>query len=151
MKRSYFITLAAVIALATPAFADKTQVFPVRPEEGTFCESDLQAEVKKVKDRLARDGILATGRAVLGKLDQPIPLGYSAVGRVIAVGEDVVGIAVGDRVACAGAKVANHAEINLVPKNLCAKIPEGLSDEAANVRMAAKIRALNPKIKVTTY
>jgi len=49
VKRSYFITLAAVIALASPAFADKTQVFSVRPEEGTFCESDLQAEVKKVK------------------------------------------------------------------------------------------------------
>jgi thiol-disulfide isomerase/thioredoxin len=38
-----------VIALASPAFADRTQVFTVRPEDGTFCESDLQAEIKKVK------------------------------------------------------------------------------------------------------
>src|SRR5438105_14236946 len=86
--------------------------------------------VRKVLDRLARDGLLATGKAVLNKLDQPIPLGYSCVGRVLAVGEGVDGIAVGDRVACAGAKVANHAEVNLVPRNLCAKIPEGVADDA---------------------
>ena len=50
MKHSrYLITLAAVIVLASPAFADRTQVFTVRPEDGTFCESDLQAEIKKVK------------------------------------------------------------------------------------------------------
>src|SRR5256885_15799814 len=60
--------------------------------------------VKKVKDRLARDGIFATGRAVLGKLDQPIPLGYSAAGRVIAVGDDVAGNPGGGRVACARAE-----------------------------------------------
>ena len=50
MKRyRYLVTAAAVIALASPAFADRTQVFTVRPEDGTFCESDLQAEIKKVK------------------------------------------------------------------------------------------------------
>src|SRR5438067_3009867 len=87
--------------------------------------------VKKVLERLSRDGLIATGKAVLNKLDQPIPLGYSCVGRVLAVGEGVDGIAVGDRVAAAGAKVANHAEVNLVPRNLCAKIAEGVSDERA--------------------
>src|SRR6266850_5533577 len=87
--------------------------------------------VKKVLDRLSRDGLLATGKAVLNKLDQPIPLGYSCVGRILAVGEGVTGVAVGDRVACAGAKVANHAEVNLVPKNLSAKIPDAVTDDAA--------------------
>src|SRR5882724_8433056 len=87
--------------------------------------------VKKVLGRLSRDGLLATGKAVLNKLDQPIPLGYSCVGRVLAVGEVVTGVAVGDRVACAGARIANHAEINLIPKNLCAKIPETVTDDAA--------------------
>ena len=87
--------------------------------------------VRKVLDRVARDGLMATGQAVLGKLDQPIPLGYSCAGRVIAVGDGVTDLAAGDRVACAGAKVANHAELNLVPRNLCAKIPAGVSDEAA--------------------
>src|SRR5476649_2453125 len=88
--------------------------------------------VKKVLGRLSRDGLLATGKTVFNKLDQPIPLGYSCAGKVLAVGEGVVGLAVGDRVACAGAKVANHAEVNLVPKNLCARIPEGVSDDAAS-------------------
>jgi predicted dehydrogenase len=87
--------------------------------------------VRKVLGRLSRDGLLATGKSVLNKLDQPIPLGYSCTGRVIAVGEGVASISVGDRVACAGAKVANHAEVNLVPKHLCARVPEGLSDDAA--------------------
>jgi len=41
-------TLAAVTALASPAFADRTQIFIVRPEDGSFCESDLQAEIKRV-------------------------------------------------------------------------------------------------------
>ena len=87
--------------------------------------------VRKVMDRLAREGLLATGKAVLGKLDQPIPLGYSCAGEVVAVGEGVAGFAVGDRVACAGARVANHAELNLVPQNLCARVPAGVSDETA--------------------
>src|SRR5207245_8865349 len=87
--------------------------------------------VKKVLERLSRDGLLATGRAVLSRLDQPVPLGYSCAGRVIAVGEGIAGIAVGDRIACAGAKVANHAEVNLVPEKLCAKVPDGVSDDAA--------------------
>src|SRR4051812_3927354 len=87
--------------------------------------------VKKAIGRLSRDGLIATGKAVFNKLDQPIPLGYSCVGTVLALGEGVTGIAAGDRVASAGAKVANHAEVNLVPKNLCARIPEGVPDDAA--------------------
>ena len=87
--------------------------------------------VKKVLERLSRDGLLATGRAVLSRLDQPVPLGYSCSGRVIAVGEGIAGIAIGDRIACAGAKVANHAEVNLVPEKLCAKVPDGVSDDTA--------------------
>ena len=87
--------------------------------------------VRKVLDRLQRDGLLATGKAVLGKLDQPVPLGYSCTGRVVALGEGVQGFAIGDRVACAGARVANHAELNLVPQSLCARVPEGLPDEEA--------------------
>lgn len=87
--------------------------------------------VRKVLDRVSRDGLVATGRAVIDKLDQAIPLGYSCVGRVIAVGEGISDLSVGDRVACAGAKVANHAEVNLVQKNLCVRVPDGVDDEAA--------------------
>jgi predicted dehydrogenase/threonine dehydrogenase-like Zn-dependent dehydrogenase len=87
--------------------------------------------VKKVIERVARDGVVATGRAVFNRLDQAIPLGYSCVGRVVAVGEGVFSFAVGDRVACAGAKIANHAEVNLVPQNLAVSVPDAVDDEAA--------------------
>ena len=87
--------------------------------------------VKKVLERVARDGLVATGKAAFQKLDSPIPLGYSCAGVVLEVGDGVPGFSVGDRVACAGAKVANHAEINLVPHHLCARIPEGVADEDA--------------------
>ncbi|MBS2027851.1 MAG: bi-domain-containing oxidoreductase [Deltaproteobacteria bacterium] len=87
--------------------------------------------VKKVVDRVQRDGLVTTAGAVFNKLDSPIPLGYSCVGKIIAVGEGVSGLSVGDRVACAGAKVANHAEVNLVPVNLCAAVPTDVDDEAA--------------------
>src|SRR5437899_7641941 len=53
--------------------------------------------VKKILGRLSRDGVLTTGRAMINKLDQPVPLGYSCVGRVLSVGDGVSGIAVGDR------------------------------------------------------
>jgi polar amino acid transport system substrate-binding protein len=87
--------------------------------------------VKKAIERIGRDGIVATVGAVRSKLDQPIPLGYSSVGTVVAVGDGVTGISTGVRVACAGAKVANHAEVNLVPQNLCALVPDGVIDEVA--------------------
>jgi polar amino acid transport system substrate-binding protein len=87
--------------------------------------------VKKVLERVARDGLVATGKAAFQKLDSPIPLGYSCAGVVLEVGGNVPGFSVGDRVACAGAKVANHAEINLVPHHLCARIPDGVADEDA--------------------
>jgi len=87
--------------------------------------------VKKAIQRISRDGVAATVSAMRSKLDQPVPLGYSAVGTAVAVGDGVTGIDVGARVACAGAKVANHAEVNLVPRNLCALVPAGVPDEVA--------------------
>jgi predicted dehydrogenase/threonine dehydrogenase-like Zn-dependent dehydrogenase len=84
-------------------------------------------KVRMVAEKIRTDGLLTTIDAVRSKLAQPIPLGYSSVGTVIEVGDGVEGFKVGDRVASNG----NHAEIVCVPKNLCAKVPEGVSDEAA--------------------
>ena len=83
--------------------------------------------VKKVIDKARSEGLASTFTAVKAKLDTAIPLGYSAAGTVIEVGEGVEGFSVGDRVACAGAGYASHAEILSVPKNLCVRIPEGVS------------------------
>ena len=87
--------------------------------------------VRKTLDKVQRDGLLATARTVMARLDEPMPLGYSCAGAVLRVGQGVEGYQPGERVACAGAKLANHAEVNSVPFRLCAKVPAGVSDEEA--------------------
>ncbi|MEK9722757.1 MAG: bi-domain-containing oxidoreductase [Rhodospirillaceae bacterium] len=88
--------------------------------------------VKKVIDKAKRDGPAATFRTVMARLDEPLPLGYSATGEVTAVGAGLEGVyAVGQRIAMAGAGVANHAEVNVVPRNLVAPVPDDVTDEAA--------------------
>ena len=83
--------------------------------------------VKQVIDKAKKEGILNTFRNVMSKLDKPMPLGYSAAGIIEAVGAASGSWSVGDRVAIAGAGYANHAEVNYVPKNLVARIPENVS------------------------
>jgi len=83
--------------------------------------------VKQVFDKIKTDGLQPTLKAVMNKLDQPLPLGYCNAGRVIAVGEGVSEFQIGDRVASNGA----HAEYVCVPKNLVAPIPDNVSDEDA--------------------
>lgn len=83
--------------------------------------------VKKVVDTVLTRGVRATAEQVFARLDEPVPLGYSASGVVVEAGRDAAGLQPGDRVAMAGAGYANHAEFNFVPRNLCAKIPEGVS------------------------
>lgn len=79
-------------------------------------------QVKQVLDVLKKQGIMQTYRAVMKKLDAYSPLGYSCAGEVIAVADDVTEFKVGDKVACAGAGYANHAEVVCVPVNLCVKL-----------------------------
>ncbi len=89
--------------------------------------------VKKVFEKARRDGITATFQSVMARLDEPLPLGYSAAGEITAIGSGLEGIyATGQRVAVAGAGIANHAEVNAVPKNLLAPIPKNVSYEAAS-------------------
>lgn len=84
-------------------------------------------KVRQVIEKIKTDGLMPTIDAVRNKLDQPIALGYSHVGRVIAAGRDVTGFAVGDRIASNG----RHAEVVSVPRNLCARIPDSVSDDEA--------------------
>ncbi|MDB5677660.1 bi-domain-containing oxidoreductase [Sphingomonas bacterium] len=88
--------------------------------------------VRKTLQKVRNEGLLPTIQKVFAKLDTPIPLGYSLAGTVVEAGSDAGGYAVGDRIACAGAAVANHAEYNAVPKNLSVRIPAGVDDEAAS-------------------
>ncbi len=84
-------------------------------------------KVRMVLDKVKTDGIMPTLEAVRNKLDQPLPMGYCNVGTVLEVGAGVTGFSVGDRVASNG----KHAEVVCIPQNLCAKIPDAVSDEAA--------------------
>jgi predicted dehydrogenase/threonine dehydrogenase-like Zn-dependent dehydrogenase len=81
--------------------------------------------VRDVLAKMRRDGLSSTMQTVRSRLDQPQSLGYSSAGVVVAVGDGVADISVGDRVACAGAGFAVHAEFACVPRMLVAKIPEG--------------------------
>ncbi|MFG3598286.1 Gfo/Idh/MocA family oxidoreductase [Bradyrhizobium sp. RDI18] len=108
--------------------------------------------VKQVIAKIHRDGLLATLDAVRARLDQPLPLGYSASGVVLEVGPGLEGrFQVGDRVAIAGAGVANHAEYNVAPGNLTASVPGDVSHVEACFGTLASIalngiRLLEPKL-----
>lgn len=84
-------------------------------------------KVRMVLEKLRTDGLASTLQAVRSKLEQPLPLGYCNVGRVLEAGAGVSGFAVGDRVASNG----KHAEIVCVPQNLCARVPDAVGDESA--------------------
>jgi len=60
-------------------------------------------------------------------------VGYSAAGEVVAVGSGVTDFVPGDRVAAAGANVANHADFIVVPRNLLVRVPDScdLKDAAS--------------------
>ncbi|MCA1648021.1 MAG: bi-domain-containing oxidoreductase [Chloroflexi bacterium] len=95
--------------------------------------------VRQVLDKAARDGVAATVEAVRGRLDVAIPLGYSCAGTVLEVGRNAHGkFQRGDRVACAGAGQANHAEVVAVASNLAVRVPDRVSlDDAAFVTVGA--------------
>lgn len=92
-------------------------------------------KVRMVLDKIKTDGLQPTIEAVFNKLGQPLPLGYCNAGRVIEVGSGVTGFAAGDRVVSNG----KHAEVVSVPQNLCAKIPDSVSDEEAAFTVLAAV------------
>ncbi|GAB3807979.1 bi-domain-containing oxidoreductase [Spirosoma humi] len=107
-------------------------------------------KVKQVIEKIQADGIRPTLEAVIRKLNRPMPLGYCNVGTVLAVGDGVNDIRIGDRVASNGC----HAEVVCVPRNLVARIPDAVSDdEAAFTVMGAiglnSIRLLAPAVGET--
>ncbi len=84
-------------------------------------------KVKKTIEKAKNDGILSTVKAINSSLDQSIPLGYCNVGEVVAVGKDIKGFNIGDRVVSNGP----HSELVTVSENLCEIIPEGVSNQEA--------------------
>ena len=100
--------------------------------------SKARQQPDKVKQALAKigtDGLAATIEAVRSKLDQPLALGYCNVGRVIKTGDGCSEFSPGDRVVSNG----KHAEVVVSPRNLCAKIPDAVDDEAASFTVIGAI------------
>lgn len=87
--------------------------------------------VRQVIDKAKREGLLTTVQAAFDRLDQPMALGYSSAGTIVALGEDMRGFKIGQRVACAGGGYAVHAEYALVPRNLLTLLPESVDFEPA--------------------
>jgi predicted dehydrogenase/threonine dehydrogenase-like Zn-dependent dehydrogenase len=93
---------------------------------------------KRALEIARNEGFIRTYKRVRGQLAAGLPTGYSAAGVVVGVGEEVDGFAIGDRVACAGAGIANHAELIDVPVNLVARVPDGVDlADAATVTLGA--------------
>lgn len=90
-------------------------------------------KVRMVLEKAHTDGIAATYDAVRSKLDQPLALGYCNVGSVIE--SRMAGLFPGDRVVSNG----KHAEVVAVPGNLCARIPDNVSNDAASFTVLAAI------------
>ena len=103
-----------------------------------FAEKNLLAKarsrpdlVRQVLDKARREGLLTTIESAFNRLDQPMPLGYSSAGTIVALGENVQGLQTGQRVACAGGGYAIHAEYTAVPQILITPLPDSVDFESA--------------------
>ncbi len=91
--------------------------------------------VRRVMAKAQKEGLLKTYKEVLGRLDEPTPLGYSSSGEVIETGSAISEFVVGDRVACIGQGFASHAEFIRVPANLACTMPKEVSFDDASFGM----------------
>jgi len=108
-------------------------------------------KIVKVMDKVKKEGLVGTIQKVQEKLERDIRIGYSASGVVVEVGASIEDIKIGDRVACAGAGIANHAEYIEVPENLIVRLPEAVGyDLASTVALGAiaiqGVRRAGPKL-----
>jgi hypothetical protein len=111
----------------------------------TLAQSSLLAKararpdlVRQVVRKARAEGLAATAQAVRSRLASDVPLGYSAAGLAVEVGDAVDGIAPGQLVATGGAGLASHAEFQAVPGLLCAVVPDGVpAPDAAFATLAS--------------
>jgi predicted dehydrogenase/threonine dehydrogenase-like Zn-dependent dehydrogenase len=103
-------------------------------------------KVRMVLEKIRTDGLLPTIDAVLNKLDQPLPLGYCNVGSVLDAGAGVSGLPIGARVVSNGP----HAEVVRVPSNLCARVPDGVTDDSAAFTVVAAIGLQGVRLAMPT-
>jgi len=129
MVRNYYSVISAGTESKTVSDARKGYIAKARSR---------QKEVRQVVEMIKTNGLMETYKLVMNKLEAPSPLGYSCSGEVIAVGEGVTGLKVGDKVACGGS-TAVHAEVVAVPVNLCVKLPDTVNPREAAFTTVASI------------
>lgn len=129
MVRAGTVLVRSHVSLVSPGTERRMVEFAKSSLAGkAMARPDL---VRQVIRKARQEGVRSALRNAFAKLDTALPLGYSLCGRIVEVGSEVEGLKIGDRVACAGAGVANHAEYNVVPKRLCVPVPDTLADEDA--------------------
>ncbi len=104
-------------------------------------------KVKEVLQKIKSEGLSHTINTVKNKLDQEIPLGYCNVGRIVEIGKDVKGFSIGDMVVSNGP----HAELISVPKNLVARVPDGISEEEATFTVIGSISLQGIRLLKPTF
>jgi len=129
-----------LVAVCASVISTGTETMNMRKEDKTIGEKlrEKKEIINKVRQLLEQNGFKNTIEAIKNKLspsEQALlfqPVGYSNTGIVVSKGNLVTDFNVGDRVACAGAGIAAHAEYSAVPVNLAVKVPEEVSYEAAS-------------------
>lgn len=122
-----------LVEVAYSLISAGTEISNVQSSGKSLIQRGLEQpdKVLKVLNQLRSQGIEKTVARVRGQLDAGMPTGYSCSGVVVQVGRDVTDLQPGERVACAGAGIANHAEMVLAPRNLLVKVPDGCDLKAA--------------------
>lgn len=125
---------AALIKVLYSCISVGTETASVRASDKSLIKRALEQpeNVKKVLHMAKSVGLLETFGKVRKRFEMGSVLGYSLSGVILATGNMVRDFKVGDRVACAGSGIANHAEYVDVPINLMLKIPDGLETREAS-------------------
>jgi predicted dehydrogenase/threonine dehydrogenase-like Zn-dependent dehydrogenase len=123
-----------------------------KPQQSLLSKAIKKPEkVKDILRTLGEIGFKEVITLVRAGSNRSTTMGYSLSGIVLQIGKKVKNIKPGDRVACAGAGFANHAEFVAVPMNLVTKIPDSVNlDQASTVTLGSialqGIRRAEPKL-----
>jgi predicted dehydrogenase/NADPH:quinone reductase-like Zn-dependent oxidoreductase len=114
-----------LVATGASAISSGTELAAVSATSGSLAARAIRNPrlVLRTLQHAREHGVRETAGAVRSAVDADLPLGYSCAGTVLDTG-GVAEFHVGQRVACAGAGLANHAELVCVPANLVAAVPD---------------------------
>jgi len=122
-----------LIKVVNSCISTGTELTSVQNSKSMIRKALEQPEnVRKVLNLTRSEGISRAWAKIRGKLEGETATGYSLSGVILAVGEGVTDLQVGDRVTAAGAGIANHAEYVDVPRNLVMRMPDGLGFKEAS-------------------